>query len=64
MRVYTKNKNDNETFKEYRREYKRRFARMKNGRIDPAAFYAWSAEARQKESECESNKICFEEFKA
>ena len=48
----------------YRREYKRRFARMKNGRIDPAAFYAWSAEARQKEAECESGKISFEEFKA
>lgn len=64
MRVYTKNKNDNETFKEYRREYKRRFARMKSGRIDPAAFYAWSAEARQKEAECESGKISFEEFKA
>lgn len=63
MRVYTKNKNSNEIFKEYRREYKRRFAQMKNGRLDADAFYAWGAEARQKESACERGEISFEEFK-
>lgn len=56
-------KRRNEIFKEYRREYKRRFAQMKSGRLDADAFYAWGAEARQKESACERGEISFEEFK-
>ena len=63
MRVYTKNKNSNEIFKEYRREYKRRFAQMKNERLDADAFYAWGAEARQQEAACERGEISLEEFK-
>ena len=63
MRIYTRNKRGNEVFNEYRREYKRRFAWIKSGRLDPAAFYAWSAEAREKEAACERGELSFEEFK-
>ena len=64
MKQYFRSKKDNPVFGEYRREYKRRFAWIKSGRIDSDAFYAWSAEARQKEAECEQGEISFEEFKA
>ena len=63
MRKYTAAKKSNEIFNEYRREYKRRFAWIKSGRLDSASFYAWSAEARQKEAECERGEISFEKFK-
>ena len=63
MRKYTAAKKSNEIFNEYRREYKRRFAWIKSGRLDSASFYAWSAEARQKEADCESGEISFEKFK-
>ena len=64
MKKYSVSKKDNPIFSEYRREYKRRFAWIKTGRIDSTVFYAWSAEARQKEAECERGQITFEEFKA
>lgn len=63
MRKYSTSKKSNTIFNEYRREYKRRFAWIKSGRIDAATFYAWSAEARQKEADCENGIITFEEFR-
>lgn len=64
MKTYSIRKKDNVIFSEYRREYKRRFSWIKAGRIDAAAFYAWSAAAKEKEAECEAGTISFEEFKA
>ena len=64
MRTYTRNKKDNTIFSEYRREYKKRFAWIKSGRIEPSAFYVWGAMAKEKEAECEAGRITFEEFKA
>ena len=61
---WAKSKRDDVVFKEYRREYKRRFAWIKSGRIDSEEFYAWSEEAREKKAECEAGKISFEEFSA
>lgn len=63
MKKYSTAKKNNTVFNEYRREYKRRFAWIKSGRISPADFYAWSAEARQKEAECENGDISFEYFR-
>ncbi|MBQ4428104.1 MAG: hypothetical protein II881_10230 [Oscillospiraceae bacterium] len=63
MRVYTKNKNNNETFTEYRREYKRRFGWIRAGKIEPNDFYAWSAMAKEQEAACEKGEITFDEFK-
>lgn len=62
FRVWEKNRSGNEVFRLYRREYKKRFAWIKAGRIEPDAFYAWSEKAREKKAECETGKISFEEF--
>ena len=62
MTQWAKSKRGDVVFKEYRREYKRRFAWIKSGRIDSEEFYAWSEEAREKKAECEAGKISFEEF--
>lgn len=57
-------KTDAEPFKIYRREYKRRFAWSKSGRIKPEEFYAWSKMSRKKRVDCEAGKISLEEFSA
>lgn len=53
-----------EPFKIYRREYKRRFAWIRSGRIKPDDFYAWSRISREKRADCEAGKISLEEFAA
>lgn len=60
---WEKSRSDDDVFKEYRREYKKRFARIKAGTIDPTWFYQWSAQAREKKAECEAGTISFEAFK-
>ena len=62
FRVWEKSRSGDAVFRLYRREYKRRFAWIKAGRIEPDAFYAWSEKAREKKTECESGKITLEEF--
>ena len=51
-------------YKAYRREYKRRFAWIKAGRITAEAFYAWSKQAQEKHKECEKGHLSLEEFQA
>ncbi len=62
--LWTKNKSDDEVFKLYRREYKKRFARIKAGKVLPEEVYAWGEKAREKKAECEEGKITLEEFEA
>ena len=62
FRVWEKSRSDDVVFRLYRREYKRRFAWIKAGRIEPDAFYAWSEKAREKKAECEAGKISFDDF--
>lgn len=62
IQTWTKNKVSDSVFKDYRREYKRRFAWIKAGRIEPSEFYTWSAEAREKKAECENGRSTLEEF--
>ena len=52
----------NNVFTTYRREYKKRFARIRTGRLGADDFYAWSEEARQKKAECEAGAISQDEF--
>lgn len=59
---WNQNRADDEVFKVYRREYKKRFARMKAGTMEEAQFYLWSKQAREKKAECEAGKIAFEKF--
>ena len=62
--LWNKNKSEDEVFKIYHREYKKRFAWIKAKRIDPAVFYEWSAEAREKKDACGRGELALEEFQA
>ncbi len=62
FRVWEKSKSEDEVFKVYRREYKKRFAWIKAGKITKDEFYAWSERAREKKAECEAGNITLEEF--
>lgn len=59
---WTRNRATDEVFKSYRREYKKRFARMKSGTMASSDFYAWSEKAREKKAECEAGELTREEF--
>lgn len=60
--LWTMKRSEDEVFKIYRREYKKRFAWIKSGRIAPGLFYVWSEKAREKKAECKAGKITLEEF--
>ena len=60
---YRQKKSSDEVFKEYRREYKKRFAWIRAGRITAEDFYAWSASAQAKRDECAEGKITLVELK-
>ena len=62
INTWTQRKQGDEVFKEYRREYKKRFARINAGRLTKSAFYAWSEETRKKKEDCDSGVISPEEF--
>ena len=53
---------DAPVFKVYRREYKRRFAWIKAGRISDSEFYAWSEQAREQKKKCDEGIITAEDF--
>ncbi len=62
FRVWEKNRSGDAVFRLYRREYKKRFAWIRAGRIEPDDFYAWSEKAREKKAECTEGKVSFEDF--
>lgn len=62
IHTWTQRKQGDEVFKEYRREYKKRFARINAGKLTKSAFYAWSEEARRRKEDCDSGVITTEEF--
>lgn len=62
--LWNKNKSEDEVFKIYRREYKKRFARIKAKWIDPTVFYEWSAKAREKKDACERGELTQKKFQA
>lgn len=49
-------------FKAYRKEYKKRFAWIKAGRISDTDFYAWSEQAREMKKKCDQDIITLEEY--
>jgi hypothetical protein len=55
-------KSGEESFIIYRREYKRRFAWIRLGKWTQDEFYAWSAKAQQKKSDCDTGTISLDEF--
>ena len=61
--MWTKSQTENLGFREYRREYKRRFSWRKAGKITELEFAAWSKQARAKKDEYEAQKITLDELK-
>ena len=59
---WTKKQSDDPVFKAYRKEYKKRFAWIKAGRITDEQFYAWSEQAREMKKKCDREVITLEEF--
>ena len=62
-RIWEKRKRGEPLFVMYRREYKKRFAWIKAGKLTREAFYAWSKKIREKKAECEAGVITEEQFK-
>ena len=62
MRQYVQSHVQDELLKIYRREYKRRFAWIRAGKISQEAFSAWSKEAQKEKEKCETGRITKEEF--
>lgn len=62
INVWTEKRKDDEVFKIYRREYKKRFGWIKAGKIEQDAFYAWSEKAREEKAKCDAGEINLEEF--
>ena len=59
---WTKKQSDDPVFKVYRKEYKKRFAWIKAGRISDTDFYAWSEQAREMKKKCGRDVITLEEY--
>jgi hypothetical protein len=59
---WTKKQSEDPVFKAYRKEYKKRFAWIKAGRISDTDFYAWSEQAREMKKRCDRDVISLEEF--
>lgn len=61
-KVWTKSKSEDKVFSAYRKEYKKRFAWIKAGRLTQEEFYAWSEKAREKKAVCDNGELSLEEF--
>ncbi len=59
---WEKKQREDPVFKAYRKEYKRRFAWIRAGRISSDSFYAWSERAREKKKECDREIITLDEY--
>ena len=64
INTWTRSKQDDEVFKTYRREYKKRFARMKADKLPPEDFYAWSEKAKEEKKKCDLGEISRDKFYA
>ena len=62
--AWTKKRESDDVFMTYRREYKKRFARIRSGTLLPEDFYRWSEQARQKKDELEAGEIDVDTFLA
>ena len=56
MRQYVQSHAQDELLKIYRREYMRRFARIRVGKVSQKVCSAWSKEAQKEKEKCESGQ--------
>ena len=61
-REYLQSHAQDELLKIYRREYKRRFAWIRAGKISQEAFCAWSKDAQKEKEKCKNGEIDQKEF--
>jgi len=59
---WTKKQSDDPVFKAYRKEYKKRFAWIKAGRISDTDFYTWSEQAREMKKKCDRDVITLDAY--
>lgn len=63
-KVWAESKKSDEIFSSYRREYKKRFARIRAGKLTADEFAAWATAVRKEKAKCESGEITKEAFLA
>ena len=64
VRKWAESRRSDQVFQEYRREYKRRFAWIKTGKITEEQFAVWHKAAKARKKECDREVISLGEFKA
>ena len=62
IKAWTEKRKDDDIFKVYRREYKKRFGWIRAGKIEQEEFYAWSEKAREQKARCDAGEISLQEF--
>lgn len=62
INLWNEKRKDDDIFKVYRREYKKRFGWIKAGKIQQEAFYVWSEKAREEKAKCDNREISLQEF--
>ena len=62
MRQYLQSHAQDELLKIYRREYKRRFAWIRAGKISQEEFSVRSKDAQKEKEKCENGEISQKEF--
>ena len=63
VRKWAESRRSDQVFQEYRREYKRRFAWIKAGKITEEQFAAWHKAAKARKKDCDQEIISLDEFK-
>lgn len=63
VRKWAESRRSDQVFQEYRREYKRRFAWIKAGKITEEQFADWHKAAKARKKDCDREVISLDEFK-
>jgi len=63
VQKWAESRRSDQVFQEYRREYKRRFAWIKAGKITEEQFAAWHKAAKARKKDCDQEIISLDEFK-
>ena len=63
VRKWAESRRSDQVFQEYRREYKRRFAWIKAGKLTEEQFAAWHKAAKARKKDCDQEVISLDEFK-
>ena len=64
VQKWAESRRSDQVFQEYRREYKRRFAWIKAGKLTEEQFADWHKAAKAKKKDCDREAISLDEFKA